>query len=169
MNVLVYDYAGYGISRGEASERSCYEDIEAAFEYLRRERKFQPSEIILYGRSLGSGPTCFLAEKYSKAGAPFAGVILQCPILSVYRVALDFRFSLPGDIFCNIDRIATIDSPLTIIHGTRDEVVPFRHGEVGIDTTMRMTHNRHINHVGIVHECQEKMADKASLDQWCRS
>lgn len=54
----------------------------------------------------------------------------QSPILSVYRVALDFRFSLPGDMFCNIDRIAAINSPLTIIHGTRDEVVPFRHGEV---------------------------------------
>jgi fermentation-respiration switch protein FrsA (DUF1100 family) len=36
---------------------------------------------------------------------------------------------MPGDMFCNIDRVEKVESPITIIHGTRDEVVPFWHGE----------------------------------------
>ncbi|CCI43847.1 unnamed protein product [Albugo candida] len=63
-----------------------------------------------------------------------AGVILQSPVLSMYRVVFQFRFSMPGDLFCNIDRIADIESPITIIHGTRDEVVPFWHAEILFET-----------------------------------
>lgn len=52
----------------------------------------------------------------------------------MYRVVFQFRFSMPGDLFCNIDRIADIESPITIIHGTRDEVVPFWHAEILFET-----------------------------------
>ena len=38
---------------------------------------------------------------------------------------------MPGDLFCNIDRMRSIECPVTVLHGTRDEVVPFHHGEVG--------------------------------------
>jgi abhydrolase domain-containing protein 17 len=57
----------------------------------------------------------------------------QSPILSVYRVAVPFRFTMWGDMFANIDRIQEIDCPVFVIHGTRDEVVPFEHGQVGED------------------------------------
>ena len=57
-------------------------------------------------------------------------VSLQSPLLSIFRVAFNFRFSVPGDMFCNIDIIDQVECPITIIHGTRDEVVPFWHGEV---------------------------------------
>ena len=78
---------------------------------------------------MGSGPTCHLAEKISKkSGKRFRGVILQSPLLSIYRVAFDFRFSMPGDIFCNVDKIKNIKSPIFVIHGRRDEIVPFWHG-----------------------------------------
>jgi pimeloyl-ACP methyl ester carboxylesterase len=43
-------------------------------------------------------------------------------MLSIYRVAFNFRFTIPGDLFPNIDRIRDIQSPVFIIHGTRDEV-----------------------------------------------
>jgi abhydrolase domain-containing protein 17 len=49
--------------------------------------------------------------------------------MSIFRVAFNFRFTIPGDMFCNIDIIDEVESPVTIIHGTRDEVVPFWHGE----------------------------------------
>ena len=51
-------------------------------------------QIVLYGRSLGSGPTCFLAQKLTEQGTPCAGVILQSPLLSAYRVAFNFRFTV---------------------------------------------------------------------------
>jgi abhydrolase domain-containing protein 17 len=49
--------------------------------------------------------------------------------MSIFRVAFSFRFTFPGDLFPNVDRIGNIACPLLIIHGTRDEVVPFSNGE----------------------------------------
>ncbi|RHX96979.1 hypothetical protein DYB36_008048 [Aphanomyces astaci] len=149
VNVMAYDYTGYGISLGIPSEEAVYSDIEAAFAYLVNVKKTRPEHILLYGRSLGTGPSCYLAAKQSRLQAPVGGVVLQVcashhtrlvplshacspsqsPLLSIYRVAFQFRFSLLGDMFCNIDHVGHIESPVTIIHGTRDEVIPFWHGE----------------------------------------
>ncbi|ETV68124.1 hypothetical protein H257_15859 [Aphanomyces astaci] len=129
VNVMAYDYTGYGISLGIPSEEAVYSDIEAAFAYLVNVKKTRPEHILLYGRSLGTGPSCYLAAKQSRLQAPVGGVVLQSPLLSIYRVAFQFRFSLLGDMFCNIDHVGHIESPVTIIHGTRDEVIPFWHGE----------------------------------------
>ena len=62
-NVLAYDYSGYGKASGTPSEQNCYGDIEAAFHYLTQVRHVPPEQIVLYGRSLGSGPSCYLASK----------------------------------------------------------------------------------------------------------
>ena len=83
-----------------------------------------PDRIILFGRSIGSGPTCYIAEKY-----PVAGVILNCGLMSAMRVVFNLRWTLPFDKFPNIDRIANINCPIYIIHGRRDEIVPFYHAE----------------------------------------
>lgn len=135
VNVFAYDYTGYGKSRMykvdvepvTPSEQKVYNDITAAYDFLRK--RFKPSQIVLYGRSLGSGPTCYLAQRATKEGHPVAGVILQSPLLSTYRVAFNFRFTMAGDLFPNIDRVGSINSPVFVIHGTRDEVVPFWHGQ----------------------------------------
>lgn len=129
VNVLAYDYDGYGLSEGAPSEKGVYADIEAAFNYLTDVLSVPPDRVILYGRSLGSGPSCHLAMKQSKEGKPVRGVILQSPVMSAYRVAFHFRFSMPGDLFCNIDKVPHIRSPIFIMHGRRDEVVPFWHGQ----------------------------------------
>ena len=65
VNIMAYDYTGYGLSRGAPNEASCYADIEAAYGYLLTVRRLQPEQIVLYGRSLGSGPSCYLAAKVS--------------------------------------------------------------------------------------------------------
>ena len=130
--MLAYDYTGYGLSLSEGerpSEADVLADVEAAFHYLTSVLNIKAETVILYGRSLGSGPSCHLAQLQSKRGHPVAGVILQSPLMSAFRVALKLRFSLPGDVFCNIDKVPFIDSPVFIIHGTRDEVVPFSHGQ----------------------------------------
>ncbi|CAM9457927.1 unnamed protein product [Choristocarpus tenellus] len=133
VNVLAYEYAGYGKSEGTQSEDNCYADIRAAYDYLTVQKGILPRQIILYGRSLGSGPTCHLAEELSSQKVALGGVILQSPLASAFRVAFNFRFTMPGDLFPNIDRMANIQCPVFIIHGTRqdweDEVVPFWHGQ----------------------------------------
>jgi fermentation-respiration switch protein FrsA (DUF1100 family) len=129
VNIMAYDYTGYGKSRGTPDETSCYADIDAAYRYLLTVRKYQPEQIVLYGRSLGSGPSCYLASKTAREGRSVAGVILQSPLLSAYRVAFNFRFTCPGDKFPNVDYAPHIRCPVFIVHGTQDEVVPFWHGQ----------------------------------------
>eukprot|EP00752_Nemacystus_decipiens_P001426 g1406.t1 len=129
VNVLAYEYSGYGKSEGTVSEDNCYADIRAAYDYLTTQKKTPPKQIVLYGRSLGSGPTCQLAEELAADGVELGGVMLQSPLASAFRVAFNFRFTMPGDLFPNIDRVKGIKCPMFIIHGTRDEVVPFWHGQ----------------------------------------
>jgi abhydrolase domain-containing protein 17 len=85
------------------TEESCYNDIQAAYQYLTQVRRLQPEQIVLYGRSLGSGPSCYLAAKSATNGRSVGGVILQSPLLSAYRVAFNFRFTMCGDKFPNVD------------------------------------------------------------------
>mmetsp|Transcript_2053 Transcript_2053/g.6158 ORF Transcript_2053/g.6158 Transcript_2053/m.6158 type:complete len:253 (-) Transcript_2053:60-818(-) len=133
VNVMAYDYDGYGHSEGSPSEKGCYEDIDAALAWLTAPapegRGVAHGQIVLFGRSLGSGPTCYAAQRLSRAGTPPGGVVLQAPLLSVLRVALDLRFTFRCDMFPNGARVRDFRTPTLIIHGTHDEIVPFWHGE----------------------------------------
>ena len=125
VNAVVYEYTGFGESNGKVpSDESLYNDIETVYLYLTDNLNTDPDNIILYGRSIGSGPSCFLAEKY-----PVAGVVLHSPLMSALRVVFNLRWTLPFDKFPNIDRVRNINCPVYIIHGRRDEVVPFYHAE----------------------------------------
>ena len=77
VNILAYDYEGYGKTEGEPNEKSCYEDIDAAYEFLTKTLHTPSENIVLYGRSLGSGPSCYLAERLHKANVRIGGLILQ--------------------------------------------------------------------------------------------
>ena len=77
-----------------------------------------PSKIILFGRGLATGPSVYLASKQ-----PIAGLILMSGFLSIYRIMANFRWTLPGDIFSNIDNIKKVECPVCIIHSIKDEVI----------------------------------------------
>jgi pimeloyl-ACP methyl ester carboxylesterase len=133
VNIMAYDYTGYGLSlpMGEKpSENMLYRNIEAAYGYLTQVRKIPPSSIILYGRSLGGGPSCYLAAKTAMQGQTVGGLILHSAFLSVYKVVTDMNgldMRLVGDMFHNEKRAKNIRCPTIIIHGRRDVVVPFWH------------------------------------------
>lgn len=131
VNVLAYDYSGYGLSRPRCkpSEKMCFRNIDAVYNYLVNIMKIPPRRIVLYGRSLGSGPTCYLAKKTAEDGQPVGGVILHSPFLSIYRIVLDLKSGFVGDIFQNYKRISSTQCPVLIIHGEMDRVVPFWHAE----------------------------------------
>lgn len=94
-----------------------------------------PSQnIVLYGRSLGSGPSCYLASGTAQSedpalGGPVGGVILHAPFLSVYRIVVETGCTVYGDKFPNIDYAPSIESPLILVHGSADQIVPFNHSE----------------------------------------
>lgn len=122
---------------GDPSEDYCFADIQAAYTYLTSTLQIPPSSIVLYGRSLGSGPSCFLAARTAEEGMPVGGLILHAPFLSVYRIVIDSGCTLPGDRFPNVDFAPTIRSPVLFIHGTKDSIVPFNHSERLLDTVLK--------------------------------
>jgi fermentation-respiration switch protein FrsA (DUF1100 family) len=128
VNILAYDYTGYGESDGEPSEEACYADIDAAYDHLITFRNLDPKQIVIYGRSVGSGPATYLAAKLSEEGEQIGGLILECPFKSVFRVIADFGCTVLGDKFPNIDRISSVRCPTLIVHGTDDRTIPMTHG-----------------------------------------
>lgn len=124
-NVVCYDYSGYGESGGVAQENNTYTDIKAVYEYCVEKVSPDPSNIILYGQSVGSGPVCHLSQKNNDIG----GVILHSPFTSGMRVLTPSRLLACLDIFPNINRIEHVRCPVMIIHGKMDQEVSFSHGE----------------------------------------
>ena len=123
VNIIMYEYTGYDKQDTlPFSEQFIYDDADAAFKYMINKLNIPPQRIIIFGRSLGSGPSCYLAEKYD-----VAGLFLNSGFMSVYRVAFKFRLTLPGDMFPNIDRIKNIKCPVCIVHSVKDEIIPFYH------------------------------------------
>jgi len=119
---------------GNPSEDFCYADIQAAYDFLRNDLEVPAQNIVLYGRSLGSGPSCHLAagtalNEDPESGGPVGGVILHAPFLSVYRIVIDTGCTVYGDKFPNIDQAPHIQSPTILVHGTADQIVPFNHSE----------------------------------------
>lgn len=122
-NVFTYDYSGFGMSSGLPSERNIYADIQAAINELMKRKNIKENELILFGESIGSAPTIFLATQIN----PMA-VILQSSFKSGIR--LYFHYSgqtLPFDPFPNIDLVPFINAPTLIIHGSEDMLVDISH------------------------------------------
>jgi fermentation-respiration switch protein FrsA (DUF1100 family) len=131
VNILAYDYTGYGLAydQGPPNESQCYADIEAAFNYLRSELRIPARNIVLYGRSLGTGPSTYLAAQTSSSDRDtVGGLILHAPFLSIYRVVLpDAGCTMLGDPFPNVDLFTDIETPTLLVHGLNDSIVPFDH------------------------------------------
>ncbi|WP_293337524.1 alpha/beta hydrolase [Microcoleus sp. CAWBG58] len=121
--VFAYDYQGYGTSQGKPSEYNVYRDISAAYSYLTQQLRVPPKQIILYGRSVGGGPAIDLAARQS-----VGGLVVESSFVSVFRVLTRIPL-FPFDKFVNIDKIGKVRSPVLILHGKADRVVPFWHGE----------------------------------------
>jgi len=124
LNVIMYDYSGYGESGGIALEPNTYSDIETVYNFCLQDIVVgNASKIIIYGQSVGSGPSCYISTK-KKIG----GLILHSPFTSGMRVLTPSRALACLDIYPNIDRIKHVKAPVMIIHGLQDEEVDASHG-----------------------------------------
>ncbi len=128
--VVAYDYPGYGLSTGRATEANTYEAADAVYKWLTKEKGIPPERIIVYGRSLGSGPSIHLAGQHPA----IAGIILEGAFASTFRVMLPINI-LPFDKFENEKKLRSIDIPLLVIHGERDQVVPFWHAKANLNAS----------------------------------
>ena len=131
--VLLIDYRGFGRSAGGfPSEAKVYEDAEAAWNFLVREKHLKSGELYIYGHSLGEALALELARRHSEA----AGLIVESSFTSIYDMAqLERRYALlPLGLFLNqrfdsIDKVASLALPILYLHGTDDEIVPFAMGQ----------------------------------------
>jgi fermentation-respiration switch protein FrsA (DUF1100 family) len=128
VNMFMIDYREYGRSEGEVSEAGTYRDAEAALVYLRGRPDAAAHRIIYYGQSLGSAVAVELARR-----SPPDGLILESPFLSIQAMAKAVMPFLPVGVlistkYDSLSKIGEIHAPLLILHGDRDEVVPYAQG-----------------------------------------
>ena len=103
-----------------------------AYQYLTEELRCKPESIVLFGRSLGSGPVCRLAQRLQEQGEKVGGLILHSPFISVKEVGVSLLGGVANVISDRWDNrvpCAVVRCRLLIIHGASDEVVPFAHAE----------------------------------------
>lgn len=124
VNVCGYDYSGYGGATGSPTEKQVHLDAEAALAFLNDEYEVPPSKIVVYGESVGSGPTTKLATKHV-----FLGCVLHAPLKSGLRVLTPNRLLCCCDIFPNIDLIRKVKCPVWVVHGLRDQQINISHGK----------------------------------------
>lgn len=123
-DLFVYDYRGFGKSTGAFGADTFYEDAMHIYEKLLKQ--YPPEQIVLYGRSLGTGIASTLATKVAARC-----VVLETPYDTLYH-AIRVRFPLlwlPLPLrypFQNIENMTAIKCPVFIFHGTKDELIRLR-------------------------------------------
>ncbi len=127
---FLVDYRGYGKSEGRPTEKGLYEDAAAAFRWLVREKKSDPSSIVLYGHSLGSAVAVNLALGEGKGAR---SLVLESPFTRAGDVARIIYHGFPVDLLMsirldNVGRIGKVSMPVLIIHGEKDTTIPFSMG-----------------------------------------
>ncbi len=125
-SVLMFDYRGYGSSRGKPKESSFYADAELVYEWLRE--RHPKLRVVLSGWSVGSAVATYLAESVADVhglmlfSAPTNMVEVVSHIFPpdqiIIEEAMPFRFD-------SLDRIRRVKCPILLVHGENDTVVPY--------------------------------------------
>lgn len=128
LGVLIFDYRGYGKSKGSPDEEGTYSDAEAAWDYLVNILRVKPEKIILFGRSLGSAVAVELALR-RQAGA----IIMESAFTSVPDLGKKFFPLLPVSLISryhyeSISKVERVEMPKLFIHSPDDEIVPYEQG-----------------------------------------
>lgn len=127
MNVLAVEYPGYGLlHKIPASETVVKEAVLTAFRFILDEMRVKYEQVIVFGRSVGSGPSVYLASQFS-----VGGLILVAAFKSIREAAKSLLGDLVGRVlterFPNLPLIGNVSCPTLFIHGMKDTLVPMSH------------------------------------------
>ncbi|KTD62324.1 alpha/beta hydrolase [Legionella shakespearei] len=125
LGVFLLEYRGYGGNRGSPNEQGFYEDGQTALDFL-QEQGIKPSQLVLYGESLGTGVATKLGSEHAACA-----IILQSPFTSLPNVAryhYPWVLMEPWDKYNSLERIKTIHTPLLVLHGKLDRIIPYTDG-----------------------------------------
>ena len=179
VHVLCIDYRGFGDSTGHPSEAGLNADAEAALAWL-AERGVAPSQVLVWGHSLGTGPALHLASSLELSERPLHGVVLEAPYTSLIDAAVTFPsafliralpfghqlirryFYYQWHNFRILPHLK--HTRVLVLHGTHDLIVPFVH-TVELARQVAAARRR----VGVVREAAHRADDdpeRAPRSQW---
>ena len=127
INLMAVEYPGYGIYEDPEgpSEDKIFNDADLVYYFVQMMSTIKEKDIILLGRSLGSGPATYLAANHEPGG-----LILMSPYTSIKSVAngkVGFFSFLLAEQFDNLSRMDQVTCPTFILHGMRDKLIPIDH------------------------------------------
>ena len=127
LNILIISWRGFSGNKGKPTEKNLYHDAKGAIKWLNN-RGINNKNIILYGESLGTGVATELGQQNV-----FGGIILESPFTSIAKAAKIYYPYLPinlvlKDRYDSIEKIQNITTPVLIMHGKKDDIVPQKMG-----------------------------------------
>jgi fermentation-respiration switch protein FrsA (DUF1100 family) len=129
INIFIFDYRGYGRSEGSISETGTYLDGRAAVRYLRERYRVQPAELIMFGRSMGAAVAADTATDHDHLlltlESPFVSVPEMARAL-LPRVGIARLLSIQYNV---VEKLRRVNTPVFVLHGDQDEVVPLAQGK----------------------------------------
>ncbi|MEJ7758251.1 MAG: alpha/beta hydrolase [Gemmatimonadaceae bacterium] len=134
VNILAFDWRGFGASEGTPGEEGLYRDATAAYEYLRKNLRVPAESVVIFGHSLGTAPAIELATR-----VPAAALVIEGAPRSVRARAQELYPYLPVSLaasshFNSIGRIGRVRMPILILHARDDKRIPVGHGRALFDS-----------------------------------
>jgi len=128
VNFLIFGWRGYSGSSGKPSEFGLYLDAKSALNWL-NSKGITDEEIILYGESLGTSVAIEVSQNRN-----LAGIILEAPFTSMIDIGKKYYPFFPvklllKDKYVSKNKIKNINSPILVMHGKKDKIVPFYMGK----------------------------------------
>lgn len=128
LHVMCVEYPGYGVYKGKCSAERVTEDAQNVFGYLVDCMGLRPKDIIVFGRSIGTGPATWLAAHYQPCA-----LLLMSPFTSlksvIKSVANSFASFFVKDRFKNINLIPYVKCPTFLLHGILDALIPYSNSQ----------------------------------------
>jgi len=160
LDLLIFDYRGYGESDGVPTEAGLYMDGTAAWRYLTETRQIDPEDITIFGKSLGGAVATWLAQNNRPRSLIIESTFTSVPDVAakaypIFPVRLLTRYKFP-----TVEYIRNVTCPVLVIHSKDDEMIPFKLGRQLFDAAnepkqfleLKGSHNDAFIHAARVYE-----------------
>lgn len=128
LDVLIFDYEGYGRSSGSPGEEALYRDVQTAWDHLTGSKGVPAERIILFGRSLGGSVAAWMASRVDAAGLIVESTFTSVPDMAREKYPFFTLRSLVRHKLDALEHIRGARCKLLVAHSKDDEIVPYAHG-----------------------------------------